>query len=118
MTCSCGSIVQCYRSTSVGLGGSVLIFQNAEMGGDVTPAAISMSAASDEFLLNIAASVSIGGTGTALLYHLFQANHCQSSVRAEVQATGDMTIAAESKEFITADEMGIRGEQQILARLT
>ena len=104
-------------STSVGLGGSVLIFQNeviAEMGGDVIAGGdINVKAASDEFLLNIAASVSIGGTagvgGAAVITYFSGQTIARVLSGAEVQATGDMTIAAESKEFITADVAGVSG---------
>jgi hypothetical protein len=104
-------------SASVGLGASVLIFMNevtAEMGGNVTAGGdINVNAASDEFLLNIAASVSVGGNagvgGAAVVTYFTGKTIARVLAGAVAQAAGNMTVIADSKEFITADVAGVSG---------
>ncbi|NCB91906.1 MAG: hypothetical protein EOM40_04945, partial [Clostridia bacterium] len=106
-------------SGSVGVAGGVntLVFQNAVnayLAGIVKAGGkVHVHAGSDSRLINVAAAVGAGGTagvtGVAVVTYFYNETVAYVKANAAIQAKGDVTIEAISREFVTSDAAGASG---------
>lgn len=99
----------------MGVGASALVFQNevtARLGGAIRAGGdVTIEALGENELYNIAAAVA--GSGTAAVTPVAVVTYYEGATRAvvgenaDIAASGDFAMNADSKEFITSDAAGV-----------